>query len=171
MRFYVRSLIAFGFSIWSVAALPASPATQVRTFHLDAPLAKVFPLFTAQGERAWALGWEPRILSGAEERGSAFTTTTHDGNTVTWVVIDYRPAEGRASYARLVQDSNIGIVDVACTEVAGGGTDVTVRYTLTALSEAGESFVARFLADPHYTAMIEEWRVATSKALRLPVAP
>jgi hypothetical protein len=151
--------------------MPAAPATQVRTFHLNAPLAKVFPLFTAQGERAWAPGWEPRILSGAEDRGSAFITTAHNGSTVTWIVIDYQPAQGRASYARLVQDSNIGIVDVACTAVAGGGTDISVRYTLTAVSEAGESFVAQFLADQHYTTMIEEWRVATSKALRLPVAP
>jgi hypothetical protein len=79
-----------GLSIWSVAAMSAAPATQVRTFHLNAPLARVFPLFTAQGERAWAPGWEPRILSGSEK---------------------------------------------------------------------------------HYTTMIEEWRVATSKALRLPVAP
>ena len=151
--------------------MPASPATQARTFHLNAPLAKVFPLFTAQGERAWAPGWEPRILSGAEDRGSAFITAAHNGSTVTWIVIDYQPAQGRASYARLVQDSNIGIVDVACTEGAHGGTDISVRYTLTAVSEAGESFVAQFLADQHYTAMIEEWRVATSKALRLPLAP
>ena len=83
--------------------MPVSPATQVRTFHLNAPLAKVFPLFTAQGERAWAPGWEPRILSGAEDRGSAFITTGHNGSTVTWIVIDYQPAQGRGSYARLVQ--------------------------------------------------------------------
>ena len=73
--------------------MPASPATQVRSFHLDAPLVRVFPLFTAQGERAWAPGWEPRILSGSEERGSAFITTAHNGGTVTWIVTDYRPAE------------------------------------------------------------------------------
>ena len=103
--------------------MPAAPTTQVRTFHLNAPVARVFPLFTAQGERAWAPGWEPRILSGSEERGSAFITSTRDGATVTWIVTDYRPAEGRVSYARLVQDSNIGIVDVACAEAADGGTD------------------------------------------------
>ncbi len=151
--------------------MPAAPATQVRTFHLNAPLARVFPLFTAQGERAWAPGWEPRILSGSEERGSAFVTNAHNGGTITWIVTDYRPTDGRVSYARLVQDSNIGMVDVTCTEPARGGTDISVRYTLTAVSEAGESFVAQFLADQHYTTMIEEWRVATSKALQLPVAP
>ncbi len=91
--------------------------------------------------------------------------------TVTWIVTDYRPTEGRVSYARLVQDSNIGIVDVSCTEPASGGTVISVRYTLTAVSEAGESFVTRFLADQHYTTMIEEWRVAISKVLRLPPGP
>lgn len=41
----------------------SSPATQVRMFHLNAPLAQVFPLFTAQGERAWAPGWELSVLA------------------------------------------------------------------------------------------------------------
>jgi hypothetical protein len=167
MRVPLPSLAVLGLS----AAVQASPATQMRTFHLDAPVARVFPLFTAQGERAWAPGWEPRTLSGADERGSAFVTTAHTGAMVTWIVTDYRPTEGHVSYARLVQGSNIGLVDVTCSAVASGGTDVSVRYTLTAVSEAGETFVSQFLAEQHYTTMIEEWRVATSKALRLPVAP
>lgn len=146
--------------------MTASPATQMRAFHLDAPLTRVFPLFTAEGERAWAPGWMPRILSGGEERGSAFITTAHDGAQVTWIVVNHRPMEGRVSYARLVHDSNIGLVDVSCTEPAGGGTDVTVRYTLTAVSAAGESLVAQFLTEQHYAQMIEEWRLATDKALR-----
>jgi hypothetical protein len=154
-----------------IPVMPAVAATQVGTFHLNAPRERVFPLFTVEGERAWAPGWQPRILSGSGERGSAFITTAHDGGTVTWIVTDYRPAAGRVSYARLVQDSNIGIVDVVCTEPAGGGTDISVRYTLTPVSEAGQAFVVRFLSDPHYTTMIDEWRVATSKALGLPVAP
>jgi hypothetical protein len=137
-------------------------ATQVGTFHLNAPRERVFPLFTAEGERAWAPGWQPKILSGSRERGSAFITTAHSGSTVTWIVTEYRPAEGRVSYARL---------DVVCTEAADGGTDISVRYTLTAVNETGQSFVAQFLSQPHYTTMIDEWRVATSKALGLPVAP
>jgi hypothetical protein len=139
-------------------------ATQMRTFHLDAPLARVIPLFTARGERAWAPGWEPRILSGGEERGSAFITESH-GRLVTWIVTDYRPREGRASYARLVDGSNIGLVDVVCSEPAGGGTDVSVRYTLTAVSEAGRAAVDEFLSPESYNRMIEEWRIATRRVL------
>jgi Polyketide cyclase / dehydrase and lipid transport len=170
-RARIRVSCIFGLSLWSIAAVSSPPATQIRTFHLDAPLARVFPLFTAVGERAWAPGWEPRMLSGAEERGSSFITKTHDGQMVTWIVTDYRPREGRVSYARLVRDSNIGLVDVVCTAAGTGGTDVSVRYTLTAVSEAGAPLVAQFLAEDHYTRMIEEWRLATSNALRSPWVP
>ena len=127
--------------------MPAPPAaSQVRSFRLEAPLSRVMPLFTAEGERSWAPGWEPVILSGDVERG-------------------------RASYARLAQGSNIGLVDVVCTEAEGGGTVVTVRYTLTGVSEQGRAFVREFLDPQHYAAMIDEWRVATSAALaRQPTA-
>lgn len=141
------------------------PATQVRSFRLDAPLERVLPLFTAEGERSWAAGWEPVILSGAVERGSAFATRAHNGIETTWIVADYRPAEGRVSYARLAQGSNIGLVDVSCTAAEGGGTVVSVRYTLTGVSEQGREFVREFLEPMHYAKMIDEWRVATTAAL------
>jgi hypothetical protein len=150
-------------------ALPPMPRTRSGTFHLDAPRAQVLPLFTAQGERDWAPGWDPVMLSGSEERGSAFRTRHPDGRTTTWIVIEYRPSEGRVGYARLAEDSNIGLVDVVCTEAAGGGTDVSVRYTLTPLHAGAEHFVEHFLSAEHYDRMIEEWRAATNAALaRLP---
>jgi Polyketide cyclase / dehydrase and lipid transport len=141
------------------------PRTQMRSFHLDAPCERVFPLFTARGEREWAPGWDPVMLSGAEERGSAFQTRNHDGQATTWIVIDYRPSEGRVSYARLAHGSNIGLVDVICTEPTRGGTDVSVAYTLTALQQQAETFVDEFLDPRHYERMIGEWQAATSAAL------
>ena len=143
----------------------SAPASQTGSFHLDAPLAQVFPLFTAEGERAWAAGWDPQVLSGGEERGSVFRTRGHDGRDSTWIVVDYRPAEGSVSYARLAKDSNIGLVDVRCSAAAGGGTDISVRYMLTGLSSQGQKFVREFLGEERYRGMIEEWRVATSAAL------
>jgi hypothetical protein len=140
------------------------PATQVRSFHLDAPVAQVIPLFTALGEKAWADGWEPELLSGPEERGSVFRTV-HGGRETTWIVVDYRPAEGRVSYARLAQGSNMGLVDVQCTASPAGGTEISVRYTLTGLNPQGQAFVGEFLDPQHYSRMIEEWRAATRKAL------
>lgn len=139
-------------------------STQIRSFRLDAAVAKVFPLFTALGEKAWAAGWEPELLSGKEERGSVFRTTHGDRET-TWIVVDYRPAQGQVSYARLAQGSNMGLVDVQCRPIAGGRTEVSVRYTLTGLNAQGRAFVAAFLEPAHYSQMIEEWRQAIDKAL------
>lgn len=142
------------------------PRTQRRSFHLDAARASVFPLFTPSGERQWVPQWAPITLSGDEERGSAFQTRNQDGVTTTWIVVDYRPAEGRVSYARLADGSNIGLVDVVCTESEGrGGTDVSVAYTLTPLTAAAAAFVEGFLEPEAYARMIDGWRAATSAAL------
>jgi hypothetical protein len=151
--------------LWSNLAMSAVPLTQVQAFHLDAPLARVFPLFTAEGERGWAEGWDPEIVSGAEERGSVFRTVHGSGRVTMWIVTDYRPAEGRVSYARLAEGSNMGLVDVICTADPKGGTDVSVRYTLTAVSAEGKQFVAGFLDPRQYKAMIEEWHTATAAAI------
>jgi hypothetical protein len=154
-----------------MTTIPAPPMPRSRTggFHLDAPRERVFALFTARGERDWVQGWDPLILSGGEERGSAFETRNHEGRATTWIVVDYRPREGRVSYARLAQGSNIGLVDVLCSDAPAGGTDVSVTYTLTALragapADAG-AFVESFLEPRHYACMMEEWRAATAAAL------
>lgn len=148
--------------------MPAYPRTRSGSFHLDAPRARVFPLFTARGEREWVPGWDPLLLSGGEERGSVFQTHSHDGGETTWIVIDYRPSEGRAGYARLARGSNIGLVDVVCVEAVDGGTEVSVTYTLTPLHAGAEGFVEDFLSPEAYARMLEEWRAATSVALDLP---
>jgi hypothetical protein len=145
--------------------MPNPPACQAGSFHLDAPLAQVFPLFTPEGERAWMGRWQPEMLSGREERGSAFRTQGDDGRETTWIVIDYRPTEGRISYARLMREISIGLVDVACSEPADGGTEVNVRYTLTGVSWQGRAFVQEFLGADRYRSMLGEWRSAISAAL------
>jgi hypothetical protein len=149
----------------AMPAILAVPRTRSGRFHLDAPRAQVLPLFTARGEREWAPGWDPLMLSGAEERGSAFQTRHQDGQLTTWIVIEYRPPEGRVSYARLAHGSNIGLVDVVCTEAKGGGTEVSVAYTLTPLDAGAQDFVDQFLDAQQYASMIEGWRAATTAAL------
>ena len=147
------------------STMPPVPQTRVHIFHLDAPLARVFPLFTPTGEREWVAEWNPVILSGAEKRGSAFETRNHDGQTTTWIVTEYRLSEARVSYARLAHGSNIGLVDVMCTEPECGGTDVSVAYTLTPLQAAAVAFVDNFLDPQHYALMIDGWKAAMVAAL------
>lgn len=154
--------------LWGLAtagsAMAAEPHANSRRFHLDAPCARVFPLFTAIGEKQWAEGWEPELLSGGERRGSAFRTRHPDGRTTTWIVTAYEPSAGRVGYARLAEGSNIGLVDVRCAK-DGTGSAVEVTYTLTGLDAEGDAFAAGFTADAHYSAMIDEWKEALTKVL------
>src|SRR5262249_29173387 len=104
----MHRLFALVVLAWSTTAMSAAPASRLGVFHLDAPPARVFPLFTAEGERSWAPGWEPEMLSGDRERGSVFRTRSH-GREVTWIVTGYEPDACRASYARLVDGLNMGL--------------------------------------------------------------
>lgn len=139
--------------------MSSAPVSQSASFRLEAPLERVFPLFTAEGERAWAVGWDPEMLSGTVERGSVFRTRMPDRPETVWIVADYQPDQGRVSYARLALGSNMGLVDVHCRR-DGAVTEVSVRYTLTGLDAEGEHFVAGFLAPARYAAMIDGWRLA-----------
>lgn len=150
-----------------VAASPVRSAalSQTRSFEVQAPCARLMPLFTAQGERAWAPGWEPEMLSGDTARGSVFRTRTPERETV-WTVSEYRPEQGRVSYVRIAQGLNMGLVDVSCREVPAGGSEVTVTYTLTGLTPEGEAYVREFLEPKRYADFIGEWRDAIAAYLK-----
>ncbi len=137
------------------------------SFEIAAPLHAVFPCFTALGERAWAPGWEPELLSGQEQRGSAFRTRAEDGCETVWVVADYRPDLGRVSYARVALGRHVGLVDVACQETGPARTTVTVTYTLTPLGPGAVAEVAGFLEPRAFAAYLASWQPAVSKALGL----
>jgi hypothetical protein len=133
-------------------------ASQTRHFTLDAPIERVFPLFTAKGERLWVPGWSPEILSGDGERGSAFRTCSSEGRTTTWICCRFDLHTKRASYARLTEGSNIGLVDVECISIAPAITRVEVTYSLTSIGEDGDAFVREFLDETSYKASIDEWK-------------
>lgn len=145
----------------SAVATPAgaAPLSQTHSFEVQASCARLMPLFTAQGERAWAPGWEPEMLSGDTARGSVFRTRTPERETV-WAVTEYRPEQGRVSYVRIAQGSNMGLVDVSCREAPPGRSEVTVTYTLTGLTPEGEAFVREFLEPKRYADFIGEWQDA-----------
>lgn len=149
------------------AATAAAPQSQTSSFRIEAPCARIFHLFTAEGERAWAPGWEPEILSGAVERGSVFRTVA-DGRETVWVVTEYQPEQGRVGYARIAQGSNMGLVDVRCSDAPDGASLVSVTYTLTPLNPEAHGFVEEFLGSQRYAAYIQEWRQAIATYLATP---
>ena len=143
----------------------SSPRSNRGHFHVDAPPDVVFPFFTAAGEREWAPGWDPTMLSGDTGRGSAFLTADPEGRRTAWVVTRYDASAQQVAYARFAEGRSIGLVDVDCSPAESGGTTVTVRYTLSGVDADGDAFVADFLSESAFATMIAFWKDAVNAAI------
>ena len=125
---------------------------------VDLPSAEAVQLFTPEGERAWAPGWDPQYrhpLDGRLERGTVFTTGRGDEHTI-WTVIRCEPQAGLMEYVRTTPASRTGTVLVQCAPLDERRTRVTVVYALTALSQGGNATL-RELDEARFRAFIESW--------------
>jgi len=131
--------------------------THTGTLHVDAAPEHAFQLFTAPGEKLWIEGWDPVVLRGGDgrARGSVFVTGV-GGDKAYWIVVDYDAIALHARYARIAPDTRAGTVEVRARGDGAGGTEVEVRYELTALTEEGDRQLAAFDAGA-YARMMAEW--------------
>ena len=106
-----------------------------------------FPLFNAEGERRWVAGWDPRVVhpveSGAGE-GVVFQTIKKGVGTATWVQTRHEPAAGAASFAYVIPDHHVAMVDVAVAPDGEGRSRASVTYRMTSLSSDADDFVRGF---------------------------
>jgi hypothetical protein len=121
-------------------------------------------LFTPEGERGWAAGWDPSYPAPAEddsEPGTVFQTR-HGAHPGTWIVASREP--GRSiRYARVIAGQDAGTVSVTLdSSDPASGTQVTVSYDLTALSDPGAAHLAQFEAG--YPGFLTHWEQAIADA-------
>jgi hypothetical protein len=113
------------------------------TITVPLPPDRAIALFTPEGERGWAPGWDPHHHSD-----SVFTTA-HGGVDTTWVVLDAGPRAVR--YARVSRD-RAGTVEVRCHADGADQTRAEVTYELAGLVPAAlDDFAAG------YEDMLAEW--------------
>jgi len=121
------------------------------------PPEEALTLFTPQGERAWAPGWDPAFPAGGDAEavpGTVFRTVAHDAETL-WVVAGRTSRS--ISYARVTPGDRAGTVAVAC-EPDGAGTRAEVMYDLTALEPDAEAALDAFAAG--YPGFLTSWERA-----------
>lgn len=125
--------------------------------------AEAFELFTPSGERRWAHGWDPSFpasVADETEIGTVFATDSH--GPLTWVVVGRE--RGRSiTYALVAPGVRAGTVEVVCGDDGSGATNAIVTYDMTALSEAGELWLAEFAAG--YEAYLDHWGQAIAGVL------
>jgi hypothetical protein len=129
------------------------------------PREQVLALFTPEGERRWAAGWDPQYpdLRRREGPGAVFTTS-HGSHDTTWVMVDQRPDSVR--YARVVHGMTAGTIAVDVLYAKEGATRVRVTYDLTALTAAGETWLEAFAE--HFESEIAAWSGQIDAALQRP---
>lgn len=141
------------------------PITLHRTAEIMVALAReqAMTLFTPDGERRWADGWDPVYPQPdrREEPGTVFTTE-HGGVLTTWIMVDHRP--GGVRYARVTAGLSAGTVTVDAVRSSESETVVRVTYDLTALAPAGQRWLEAF--DAHYDAEIAGWSTDIAAALQ-----
>jgi hypothetical protein len=134
------------------------------TIEIAAPVERVFPMFTPEGERVWVPNWAPRFVPASAEPsrpGSVFWTD-HDGENTVWMVVGLDQNDRRARYVRHTPGSRIAMVDVVCA-TGGAGTRVTVSYDVTGLSDDGDRAIRAM--EGGFAAAISDWKVRVETAL------
>lgn len=86
-------------------------------FTVRAPMEQVAPLFGADGERAWAPGWNPAFVFPAtpsDVRGMVFQVA-HGGMNAVWVNTDFDLEAGRVQYAYVIPDALVTLITIRLT--------------------------------------------------------
>ena len=97
------------------------PVTVRRTAEImvGLPCEQAMALFTAEGERQWAEGWDPCYPEPDRREGpGAVFTTAHGGHKTTWIMVDHEPE--RIRYARVTSGMTAGTVAVRCARLRRG---------------------------------------------------
>jgi hypothetical protein len=131
--------------------------------HVALPVEEAFRLFTPDGEREWAQGWDPTFPAPTlddSEPGTVFEIDAH-GRRGTWLVID-RVWGKRLAYAHVVPHERAGTVTVTL-EATERGSAVEVVYELTPLSATGAHHLKQF-ADG-YGDYLRSWQDAIAASL------
>ncbi|MBV8438899.1 MAG: hypothetical protein JOY95_15440 [Silvibacterium sp.] len=107
------------------------------TFRVQAPMAEAFPLFGAEGERAWGgPHWDPEFVYPvpAKDVEGAVFRVHHGHHSATWVNTAFDAEAGHAAYVYVIDGKLATRIDVQLSAIDPGTTQVRVMYERTALS-------------------------------------
>lgn len=137
---------------------PLQRTTRVGVQTWQAPPERVLPLLTPLGERAWAVGWAPDIRWQApgNGEGTLFVTRSHGACEVVWVLQTFDAVKGRVAYTHLLPGALVVELSLTLSPLSEGRTRGEVRYTYTALSEAGNARIAE-MTEEHFAEFMRDW--------------
>lgn len=135
--------------------------SHAKAFTMFVPIAKLFPLFTPEGEKKWVPDWDYENVMGTSDLSEDYVFLTkkhdHESSNAIWIVKRYDPKSHFVQYYKIEPETKIGLVSVKCTERETAKTEVQVTYKYISLSKDGEAFVSEF-SEKVYEEYIGEWQ-------------
>ena len=137
--------------------------------------AKVHALICPVKEAEWLDGWDYNLIfshSGFAEKGCVFTSRSAGEKDTIWLITQRDDAAFKTVFARITPDSRVAEVTV---RIEAGGEQISrvhIRYTITALTEAGNQFIESF-TEENFVKDMKFWEATmnhyleTGKALPL----
>lgn len=136
-----------------------------------APPSEVLPLLCPVREVDWVPGWAPEFVltgSGVAERDCIFTTPDSAAGPTAeaiWTVLSQDVTAGTVEMLKVTPDFLVVRLSIALRPGPDGGSRADVTYQYTALSPAGEAYVATLTAEA-YAEFMREWERALNAYLR-----
>jgi len=100
---------------------------------------RIFPMLCPVEEARWLAGWSYQMIyskSGVAEEGCVFSTPEGDQQAI-WINTLRDQATGHIQFTKVIPDISATLLDIHLAE-QGEQTQVTIQYTTTALSDAGQ---------------------------------
>lgn len=130
-------------------------------FRINQPIDRLFPLFSAEGEKLWVPGWDYKNIMGSTElhEDYVFLTKNHDhaSTDAIWLVKRYDPKVHLVQFYKVEPEDKVGIVTVQCEKIEKGLTQIEVSYEYRGLTRKGDEFIKGFTSSA-YESFIEEWK-------------
>jgi len=137
-----------------------SPSRVTRTYvqKLQASPEEVFPLLCPVREMEWVDGWDPLVVfsrCGLAEPDCVFLTGNEEPDSV-WIITDRDSDNFKMEIIKVTPWTTVAKIAISLSENDQSGTDATVTYTYTALSEAGKDFINDY-TESFYAEFMRYW--------------
>jgi hypothetical protein len=130
-------------------------------FQIRQPIQRLFPLFSAEGEKLWVPGWEYENVMGSTDlhEDYIFLTKNHDhaSTDAIWLTKRYRPESHFVQFYKVEPKDKVGIITVQCKKIGDTQTQVEVSYEYIGLSRKSNEFIEKFTSS-EFKEFISQWK-------------
>jgi hypothetical protein len=128
---------------------------------------RVFPLLCPVREREYLDDWTAEILfseSGVAEKGCIFQTPNAEGPPTTWYITEHDRAAGSIVFVMFTPESRVSRLDISLASIDHATTRVSLTYTHTAITPAGQAFISAF-TEAAFTAKMKNFETKLNEFL------